>query len=194
VVSECFAARALWNLGEAGRALKRMEGALVFARELSHPASWIFAAHFCAQLHQLGGDAVAAHERAQEVVKLADEYGLDLWQALGNIDLGWAEAELGNRENGIDRLQRGIRTYMATGAKLWCPHFLGLLADQMGKAERVEEGVETIRKALHLAETSREYYSMEELQRIERALIRKKARQANDSKGKESLLASVAGA
>jgi DNA-binding winged helix-turn-helix (wHTH) protein/tetratricopeptide (TPR) repeat protein len=194
VVSECFAARALWRLGDAEGALKRMDEALAFARELSHPASWIFAAHFCAQLHQLRGDAVAAHERAQEVVKLADEFGLDLWQALGDIDLGWAEAELGSREDGIERLQRGIKRYMATGAKLWCPHFLGLLADQLGKAKRVEEGVETIRKALHLTETSREYYPAPELQRIEHELVGKKSRQTGHSEGKESLLAPVAGA
>lgn len=194
VVSECFAARALWNLGDSGGALKRMEGALEFARELSHPASWIFAAHFCAELHQLQGDAVSAQERAREVVKLADEYGLDLWQALGDIDLGWAEAELRNRGDGIERLQRGIKTYMATGAKLWCPHFLGLLAEQLSKAERVEEGVEVIRKALDLAEESGEYYSVPELQQLQRELIRKRGKQAGDIKGEESLLMSVAGA
>lgn len=191
VVSECFAARALWNLGEDDLALKRMKGALDLARELSHPASWLFAAHFSAQLHQLQGDAVAAHERAREVVKLADEYGLDLWQAVGDIDLGWADAELGNPEDGIERLQRGIKTYMATGAKLWCPHFLGLLADQLGKAGRLEEGLETISTALHLAETSSEYYPVPELQRIERDLTRGKRTPIQSARDKNPLLTSV---
>lgn len=191
VVSECFAARALWALGDAEQALRRMEGALGFARELSHPASWLFAAHFYAQLHQLRGDAVGAHERAQEVVKLADEYGLDLWQAVGDIDLGWADAELGNREEGIERLRRGIQTYMATGAKLWCPHFLGLLADQLGKAERVEEGLETIRTALDLAETSSEYYPVPELQRIKRDLMRRKRTPIRIASDKNPLFTSV---
>ncbi|MBZ5506148.1 MAG: AAA family ATPase [Acidobacteriia bacterium] len=171
VVSECFAARALWGLGHPDGALDRMRGALAFARELSHPASWIFAAHFSAQLHQLRGEAVLARERASEVVKLADEYGLDLWQELGNIDMGWAEAELGNRQQGIDQMQRGIAAYMATGAKLWCPYFLGLLAGQLSRSGRVEEGLRTIGQALSLAEESGELYAMDGLYRIKNELV-----------------------
>src|SRR5262249_22712471 len=37
IVCECFAARALCALGDADGALRRMQGALDFARELAHP-------------------------------------------------------------------------------------------------------------------------------------------------------------
>ncbi|HET6933319.1 MAG TPA: AAA family ATPase, partial [Candidatus Angelobacter sp.] len=134
VVSECFAARALWALGNPDAAMERMQYALEFSRHLSHPASRVFAAHFTVQLHQMRGDAAPAHERATEVVTLADEYGLDLWQAVGNIDLGWAEAALGNTERGIEQMQRGLAAYRATRAKLWSPYFMGLLAGQLAKA------------------------------------------------------------
>jgi predicted ATPase len=171
VVSECFAARALWALGNPEGALERMQGALAFAKELSHPASRVFAAHFASQLYQLRGEAVPAREQAREVLKLADEYGLDLWQAAGNIDMGWAEAELGNRQHGIEQMQRGLATYVASGAKLWCPHFLSLLADQLGKAGRVEEGLSAITKALTLAEKNEEWYPMAELHRVQSELL-----------------------
>jgi DNA-binding winged helix-turn-helix (wHTH) protein/predicted ATPase len=170
VVSECFAARALWALGDPDAALERMQGALSFARELSHPTSWMFAAHFTAQLHQLRGEPLLARDRAMEVVKLADEYGLDLWQAFSNIDLGWAEAELGNA-HGIDQMQRGLSAYMAAGAKLWCPHFLGLLAEQLGKAGRVEEGLDAIARAFALANETAEWYALAALHRIKGDLI-----------------------
>jgi DNA-binding winged helix-turn-helix (wHTH) protein/predicted ATPase len=175
VVSECFAARALWALGHPDAALERMQGALTFARELSHPGSWIFAAHFAAQLHQLRGEPLLALERAKEVVQLGDEYGLDLWQAFGNIDQGWAEAELGTTQDGIDQMQRGLAAYQATGAKLWCPYFLGLLAEQLAKAGRVEEGLATVAKGISLAEESEERYSLAELYRIKGELIRQTA-------------------
>jgi DNA-binding winged helix-turn-helix (wHTH) protein/predicted ATPase len=171
VVCECFAARALWALGDPESALQRMEGALAFARELSHPASWIFAAHFAVQLHQLRGEPLLARERASEVVKIADEYGLDLWQALGNIDMGWAEAELGNRQLGIDQMQQGVATYRATGAKLWFPHFLGLYAEQLGKAGRTEEALDAIAQALTMAEETAELYAITELYRIKGELM-----------------------
>jgi DNA-binding winged helix-turn-helix (wHTH) protein/tetratricopeptide (TPR) repeat protein len=171
VVCECFAARALWALGDPDGALARMHGALALARELCHPASWIFAAHFAVQLHQLRGEPLLARERAREVVKLADEYGLDLWQAFGNIDLGWAEAELGNRQDGIDQMERGMTAFQGTGAKLWCPHFLGLLAEQLGKAERIAEALDTINSAISLAEESAEGYALADLHRIKGELI-----------------------
>jgi DNA-binding winged helix-turn-helix (wHTH) protein/tetratricopeptide (TPR) repeat protein len=171
VVSECFAARALWALGNPDGALERMQGALAFAGELSHPASRVFAAHFAAQLHQLRDEPALAQERAQEVVRLADEYGLDLWQALGNIDLGWAAAELGNAEQGIEQMQRGLAAYLATGAKLWCPYFLGLLAGQLAKAGRMEEGLVAVAKGITLAEETEERYSLAELYRIKGELV-----------------------
>jgi DNA-binding winged helix-turn-helix (wHTH) protein/predicted ATPase/energy-coupling factor transporter ATP-binding protein EcfA2 len=171
VVCECFAARALWALSDPDNALQRMQRALAFARELSHPASWIFAAHFAVQLHQLRGEPLLARERASEVVKIADEYGLDLWQALGNIDMGWAEAELGNRQLGIEQMQQGVAAYRATGAKLWCPHFLGLYAEQLGKAGRTEEGLDAIAQALIMTEETAELYAITELYRIKDELM-----------------------
>jgi tetratricopeptide (TPR) repeat protein len=53
VLSECFAGGALWALGFADAALERIQGALAFAKELSHPQSSVGAAHFACQLHQL---------------------------------------------------------------------------------------------------------------------------------------------
>ncbi len=171
VVSECFAARALWALGDSDGALKRMQSASAFAAELSHPASRVFVAHFAVQLHQMRGEVELAHERSKEVVKLADEYGLDLWQALGNIDLGWAEAATGNAQSGIDQMQRGIKAYMAAGAKLWCPYFLALLADQLGKTGRTEEGLSVVAEALALTRETGETYALSELHRIKNHLL-----------------------
>ena len=171
VVSECFAARALWGLGDPDGALKRMQGASAFATELSHPASRVFVAHFAVQLHQLRGELDLAQERAKEVAKLADEYGLDLWQALGNIDMGWAEAATGNAQSGIAQMQRGIKAYMASGAKLWCPYFLALLADQLGKTGRTKEGLSIIADALALMQETGETYALSRLHEIKNQLL-----------------------
>jgi DNA-binding winged helix-turn-helix (wHTH) protein/tetratricopeptide (TPR) repeat protein len=171
VVSECFAARALWTMGDPEGALKRMQEALAFAAELSHPASRVFVAHFAAQLHQLRGEPELSREHAKEMAKLADEYGLDLWQAVVDIDWGWSEAATGNEQSGIDQMQRGIKAYMAAGGKLWCPGFLGLLAGQLGKAGRTQEGLSAITEALALVEETGETYSLPELYRIKNELV-----------------------
>ncbi|HEY2363005.1 MAG TPA: AAA family ATPase [Candidatus Angelobacter sp.] len=170
VVCECFAARALWALGKPDDALQRMQEAEAFATQLSHPASRVFVAHFAAQLHQLRDEPELAHARAKEVAKLADEYGLDLWQVVGDFDLGWAEAAIGNAQSGIDQMQRGIKAYKAAGGKLWCPLFLGLMADQLGKAGKAQEGLSAIAEALVLIEETGETHSLPELYRIKREL------------------------
>src|SRR5258708_788389 len=139
VICECFAARALWALGDAERASERMNSALTLARELEHSQTLVIAGHFAAQLHQLKSEVNLARERAKEVVELADESALELWLAFGNIDLGWAEVELSEVEKGIERMQRGMLAYQATGAQLWRPHFLGLLAVALSKANRTAE-------------------------------------------------------
>jgi predicted ATPase len=54
---------------------------------------------------------------------------------------------------------------------LWTPYFLGLLADQLGKAGLVQEARATVSKALKHAERSGEGYSQRELNRIEQQLL-----------------------
>jgi DNA-binding winged helix-turn-helix (wHTH) protein/predicted ATPase len=171
VLSECVAGRALWTLGFPEAGLRRMQGALAFAKEISHPQSSVGAAHFACELHQFRGEPQLAYGLAREVLKMAEEYGLEYWVALGKIDLGWAENELGNGKHGIELIQQGVAEYEATGGKLWCPRFLGLLAVALMKAERVEEGLAAIAKGLALAELTGEIYAVPELLRIKGELL-----------------------
>src|SRR5215471_11304826 len=121
VLSECSAGKALWALGFPDAALRRMQAGLEFARQLDHPQSLAYAARFVAQLHQLRGEPLLAREHTNEVIRIAEEYGLELWVAFGKIDLGWADAELGEARRGIEQMQRGLSAYEATRTKIWYP-------------------------------------------------------------------------
>ncbi len=171
VMVECFAALALFPLGYPDQSAERLATGLALARELDHPQTLVVAQHVAAQLHQLRGDAPLVRVFAKEAIALADEYGLALWSTYGLIELGWAEAELGDAEGGIEKMQRGLAEYEVTGAKLRSPYFLGLLADQLSKAGRLEEGFAVITKALALAENTGEGYALAELHRIKGELF-----------------------
>jgi predicted ATPase len=171
VVCECLAARALWALGYPDSAAERIASALSLARDLAHPQTLMVVGHFAVQLHQLLGEPNLAQQHARAVVKLTDEYGLEVWACFGNIDLAWSNAELGDAERGIAQMKRSLEAYEATGAKLRCPYFLGLLADELGKAGHVEEGLVVISNALTLAEHNGERYWIAELHRIKGELI-----------------------
>jgi tetratricopeptide (TPR) repeat protein len=179
-LSECFAGRALWTLGFPDAALKRMQGALAFAKELSHPQSWVGVAHFASVLHQLRGEPLLAQRHAREVLAMADEHGLEYWVALGKIDLGWADTQLSNTQQGIEQMRQGLEAYEAAGGKLWSPHFLGVFADALSKAGRIEEGLMVIARALALADVNGEAYASAELHRIRGELIIKHATQASE--------------
>lgn len=171
VLSECSAGKALWALGFPDTAMERMRVGLEFARQLAHPQSLAYAARFVAQLHQLRGEALAAQERAKEVIRIAEECGMELWAAFGKIDLGWATAELGQAREGIEQMQQGLSAYEATGTRIWYPLFLGSFADQLNKAQRVEEGLAVITRALACAEETGEGYALAELHRIKGELL-----------------------
>ena len=48
-----FAARSLWALGDADRALERVRAGLTLATDLGHAESLVIAHHFSAHLHEL---------------------------------------------------------------------------------------------------------------------------------------------
>lgn len=171
VMFECFAALALLAIGRPDQAAERLSAGLELAQKLGHPQTSVVAKHVGAQIHQLRGDAALAHELAKEAAELADEYGLELWRAYGIIEAGWAQAELGNVQDGIEQMQRGLALHESMGSKLRTPYFLCLLADQLGKAGQRDEGLHTITKALTLAQSTGEGYALPELYRIKGELL-----------------------
>jgi tetratricopeptide (TPR) repeat protein len=191
VLCECCAGRALWALGFPDAGLERMQGGVALARGLSHPQSLVAAAHCAAELHGLRGEPLLARERAREVLTLAEEYGLELWIAFGKIDLGWAEAELGNVQQGIEQMQEGLAAYEATGGKLWAPYSRGLLANALGKAGRSKEGLAVIAQALKMAELNSEAFAVPELYRIKGELIVKNCDSVSQGDFQVGLISSV---
>jgi tetratricopeptide (TPR) repeat protein len=171
VLSECSAGKALWALGFPDAAMRRMRIGLDFARQIAHPQSLAYAAQFSTQLHQFRGEPLLAQERAKEGIRIAEEYYLELWVAFGKVALGWADAELGDVEHGIEQMQQGLAAYEATETKIFYPTFLCSLADQLNKAQRIEEGLAVIAQALTWAEQTEEGYTLAELHRIKGELL-----------------------
>jgi tetratricopeptide (TPR) repeat protein len=194
VLSECSAGKALWALGFPDAAMRRVQAGLEFARQIAHPQSLAYAAHFATHLHQLRGEPLLAQERAREGISVAEEYYLELWVAFGKIALGWADAELGDVEQGIEEMRQGLAAYEATETKIFYPTFLCSLADQLNKAQRIEEGLAVIAQALTCAEQTEEGYAIAELHRIKGELLMKSSELARagklsaDSSGISTLL------
>ena len=152
-------------------AVERARRGLALAEELSHVESMVIANHFAAHLHQLRGEASSVQERAERMITLAGEYGLELRIAFGHMNLARARVEHGQIEEGIQELQRRLTAYDAAGAKLWRAHFLGLLALALAGAGRVEEGLAAVTEALALVQHTADNCSGAELPRIHGELL-----------------------
>ena len=171
IMSECYAARAMWALGYPDRALVRAGCARALAHPRSPAETQSIAAYFTAHVHQLRGEADLAQEHAESAMGLADEYGLSAWLALARIIRGWARAEQGAVEEGLDELRRGLAAYEATGARLWRAQSLGLLAQMLARADRHDEALDTAVDALNLVQKTGEKGTLPELLRIEGDLL-----------------------
>ena len=171
VVCSTYAAWLPWYLGYPDQALKRSNDMLTFARELSHPFSLAFALNFAAALHQFRGDRQAVQEQAEVAVALCAEQGFPFWLAMGTILQGWVLAEQGQAEQGIAQIRQGLAAYRATGAELYRPYFLALLAEACGKGGRTEEGLTVIAEALAQVNNTGERYYEPELYRLKGTLL-----------------------
>ena len=102
---------------------------------------------------------------------LSAEQGFPFWLATSAILRGWARVEQGHGKEGIVQLRQGLSAYRATGAKLWEPHWLALLAEAYGKTGQIKEGLVLLSEALTLVNNTGEQYYAAELYRLKGELL-----------------------
>jgi class 3 adenylate cyclase/predicted ATPase len=170
---QCFlyGAWTLWLLGYPDQALQKSEEALTLIQELSHPFSLASALDFTALLHQFRREARKAQEQSETAMALCREQRIAVYLEMGRILRGWALAVQGQGEEGMAQMHQGVGAFRATGAALWCPNFLAMLAEAYGKEGQAEEGLEVIDEALGIIAKTEERYYEAELHRLKGELL-----------------------
>jgi predicted ATPase len=147
-----MAANTLWCLGYPAQAMRRSEEALALAQELAHPYSLAAVQFWAALLYARRWEVPAVQVRADALLTLATAHGLPLHVGTGTCWRGWALAMQGQGEVGLAELGQGLAVVMATGAALWRPLCLILLAEAAGSMGQVEEGLRLLAEALTVLE------------------------------------------
>jgi DNA-binding SARP family transcriptional activator/predicted ATPase len=158
---------ASWILGDPARALEESVISLRMARELDHPMSMIVALVWACVLRDLRREAHEAAEHARSLVTLATEHESSQWLAVGTILDGATRVELGEGAPAIATIRRGLAAYRSTGADLFVPYFLSLLARACLLLGDAREGLRVITEALERARASGELLWEPELLRLE---------------------------
>jgi predicted ATPase/class 3 adenylate cyclase len=151
VVPYTTSAFVLWSIGHPARAVERGAGALRIAAELRHPYSAAYALFHVAFLDMWRRDWPSVHERASQVLDIAEEHDYQVWKALALIFVGVSEAALGRPDEGMALSDQGIGRYedLTTPPVFW-PLLLSVRARGFGIAGRPEDGLEPVEQAIEL--------------------------------------------
>jgi DNA-binding winged helix-turn-helix (wHTH) protein/predicted ATPase len=180
VACEAFGAVALWLLGYPDQALDHSREAARRAHELGQPSSQSLALHFAAMVRQCRRDGPGARACAELALAIAADQGMKFWQAGGTILRGWSVADAGDLNGGIAMLQEGLEAWQATGSVTYRTYYLGLLAELIGRAGRVEDALARLDEALALVEETKEGLYEAELHRLRGELL---AQTGGDAEG-----------
>ena len=158
-----WAALALWFLGRPDSAMAHANAALALARE--HPYSLATAEVQLTYLHQYRGEPDQTLRRARQAAATATAHGFPIRAAQAAILGGWARAAAGDGD-GPAELRAGLDAYLATGAELDHPYYLGLLGDAVGRTAPAVAGLAVLEEAIELVGTARPFYYLPELHRL----------------------------
>jgi predicted ATPase len=175
VVCHSFAAWTLWYLGYSDQGLARNDEAVTLAQQSANPFSLANALSWATVFHQFCCEVRFTQECAEATIILAQEQGFPHWMAVGSLLRGWAWAHQGQVKEGIEQMTQSLRAYCATGAVVFQPYFLALLAEAHGIMGQPEAGLAVLTEALTLAETTRERLYESELYRLKGALLLQQA-------------------
>jgi class 3 adenylate cyclase/tetratricopeptide (TPR) repeat protein len=182
VPGRMYAAQALWLLGYPNQALESNQGALTLARELARPNLLANTLIYAATLYQFRREKSLTQELAEAVISLSTEQGFPQWLAMGTLLQGWALAEQGRREEGIGQMQQGLDAYRATGAEVFRPYYLALLAEAHGNVRQTKEGLSLLGEALETVHKSGGRWWEAELYRLEgELLLKQKAKMESEA-------------
>jgi predicted ATPase len=179
VVCRAYAGVTLWYLGYPDQALQQSHEALRLARELAHPYSLGTALAFAAWVHQFRREWPLTQERAEAAIALAAEQGFTAFAALGAIFQGWAQAQRsaepgagqGQVEECMVQMQQGLAAWHSTGAAVFQPYGLALLAAASAQVGQYEAGLTLLAEALAVTNDKGERRWEAELYRLQGELL-----------------------
>jgi len=165
------AANTLWCLGSPTQAVQRSQDALALAQELDHPWSLAYAQLFAALLHARRREAPVVQAQVEALLTLATAQGAPHFVGFGTCLRGWTLAMQGQDAVGLEQMRRGMATLLAAGNVLSWSLCLVLLAEVVGHAGDVDEGLHLLAEALTAFATSGRGDMLAEAYRLQGILL-----------------------
>lgn len=171
VCCRCFTALVQCLRGYPDKSLAICDEALGLAQELRHPLTTALTYWACSFAHILRGEPELAKQWAAREIAVCDEYMLPLLLSQGKFQLGWSLAQMGDLDEGIERMREGISAISATGAEMGLPYFNALLGEALGCAGKPEAGLVEIDRALAAVNRHGGRFQLSEMLRLKGELL-----------------------
>ena len=171
VVAQAHLEIVLFGLGFPDQAMAHSSAAIAEARRLAHPPSLAASLALGNILVSLVGDNVTVDKWAHQLVAVATEQGFPFRRAMGTVSRGWVKVQNGDVAEGILVLRRGLAAYRATGATVWVPYYVALLAIACEIAGQIEESLTLLEEAFQIVERTGERWFEAELHRHKGRLL-----------------------
>jgi tetratricopeptide (TPR) repeat protein len=160
-----------WTLGDFAAAQATGRSAVALAEELTHPFSVSYLLAFAAWLQHVRGDTEACRQLATQCIEVSRAKALTVFLAFSEILHGSALVNLGQHEDGLDRLEAGMSRFSATASELILPFWSGLRAQAYAAVGRAAEGLVAVNEALAMVQRTGERHGEAELHRIRGELL-----------------------
>jgi class 3 adenylate cyclase/DNA-binding winged helix-turn-helix (wHTH) protein/tetratricopeptide (TPR) repeat protein len=170
VLSHSYAAWTLWFLGYPDQALKKSQEVITLAQQAPQAHILGSALHFAATVHKWRREPQLTQARSEALIALAREHGFNRWVYGGMTRRGWALAEQGKTEEGIEQLHEGLTSWRE-GTEMGLPHHLAMLAEAHHRGGEPDKGLRVLAEALSAAYNSKERYYEAELHRLRGELL-----------------------
>ncbi|MFK7859704.1 MAG: AAA family ATPase [Granulosicoccus sp.] len=155
-----------WLMGNTEQATQLSNEAIVLARDIGHEYSLSYALCMGAAVYQCMGEAKTVLTMVEEVLSVATRRDYRYWIAWGQCLQGWAIAQLENSEMGIIKIRSGLAAYRETGATLFEPQILCLLAETLMLERRYSDSVIQLVLAEEVESINEIYFFSAETQRL----------------------------
>ena len=109
----------------------------------------------------------AALKLSEECIAIAGEQGFPHWLSKATVYRGWALAQLGNADDGIEQIQQGIAGWRAAGNNIALAWHFALLAESQLAAAHAELALKSADEALTWVDRNTEH-QWEPLVRVSR--------------------------
>jgi predicted ATPase len=166
VMCGAWLALALWHLGYADQALARVEAVQERAKESPHSGDLGAALIFATWVRLLRRQTKTAREFGEAALQFNAERGLTFHVALSNVLLGSALVAEEHDESGLTKIRDGAAASGATGAGIFQPWYLALLAGAHAQLGDPKAGLAALAQAESRLGQSGERWPEAEIHRL----------------------------